>query len=102
MAPPSSAATGRYFLIWPRISPAGCFLVWMFTYALPDLIALMAAAKLETPGAFANCLDVSLPLLGSLHGLAQMLMITGPAWPALPEWTCAACAAPVRPVALRV
>src|SRR4051794_13421490 len=98
----AEGARNRYFLIWPRISPAGCFLVWMFTYALPDLIALIAAAKLDTPGALANCFEVSLPLFGSLQGFAQMLMITGPAWPALPEWTCAACAGPVRPVAFSV
>src|SRR3954447_20034091 len=74
----------------------------MFTYALPDLIALIAAAKLDTPGALANCFEVSLPLFGSLQGFAQMLMITGPAWPALPEWTCAARAGPVTPVACSV
>src|SRR5207247_362936 len=60
------------------------------------------AAKLVTPGALVKFLAVSGPLLGSLQGLRQIGMITGPALPGLPKWMCAACAGPVNPLALRV
>src|SRR5437868_4471476 len=62
-------------------------------------MSLTAAAKLLTPGALANCFDVSVPLFGNEQGLRQMPMMTGPATPFLPKWMCMACAGPLRPLA---
>src|SRR5436309_9173649 len=92
-----------YLTIWPRISPAGFFLVWMLTYVLPAFMAFTAAAKFLIPATFlARFLAVSVPLLGSLHVLAQIGMSTGPALPFLPRCTCAARTGPVSFFALSV
>src|SRR6185312_3087 len=80
-----SRPCGYCFVIWPRISPPGCSLVWTLAYHLPAMRS-------------DSCWSVSVavPLCGLVglvpHGTTTPALAPGAAGP----WKCAAVAGPLR------
>ena len=74
MKPGPSDASYIAITIWPRISPAGFFVVWTFTYVAPPLIC-------------ASCASVIMPVVPvwpEVHGPQSGISGAGFATPRLP------------------